>query len=499
MSATKVSNDDNSRKPVPNPNVDDNSSNTEKEKEEIVGGQKVQKGPINTIHPIRDFLGKDDNVNRTRNAIDNDVTSKWAFDAFPFEGVVDLGPPPKQIDYIRIASENEQPNVTLDFSNDNTITGYGEKQKVTLKKGVNVIKTRKNLVARYIRIHFEGNKALDEDKNQKPDPVGIFYIQAGQGDETKAPLPAPAPLPTPPPEPEPEPPAPVEGRIKNWGGDITKGAKSWKIVRMRDNAKLYKVTDAKGTNIADLFSTPERAQGFIDYHIFKQGVDAGPDVDPNPEPGPGPTPNPGPGGEGVTKDGVKIPYETTGKMEYTFKHNDRDDGKRMDFNNLKAGEYVNAAVIGYFAFPKDNAPDDEVSGKFSAMSHSGSNRTECFDMGMGIKDGATRIRYEARHPEYTGDLGKGEKGLPLKTKFIGYMFVRKDLPNGNVLCEQWQDQGDNEGSAPANKWVKLFSWQDPKYQFKDYKDGHTVTIRVDGSNVVKDMKLKWLCLVELKA
>jgi hypothetical protein len=235
----------------------------------------------------------------------------------------------------------------------------------------------------------------------------------------------------------------------------------------------------------------EDAEAFIKRKIWEaKNKPTEPPVEPPTEP---PV-----GGSGVTKDGVKIPYETTGKMEYTFRHNDRDDGKRMDFNNLKAKEYVNAAVIGYFAFPKDNAPDDEVSGKFSAMPHSGSNRTECFDMGMKIKDGATRIRYEAKHPNYTGDLGKGEKGLPLKTKFIGYMFVRKDLPNGNVLCEQWQDQGDNEGDKPANKWVKLFTWQDPKYQFKDYKDGHTITIRVDGSNVVKDMKLKWLCLAELK-
>jgi hypothetical protein len=218
-----------------------------------------------------------------------------------------------------------------------------------------------------------------------------------------------------------------------------------------------------------------------------------PDVEPPVPPVP-----PQPGGSGVTRDGVKIPYETTGKFEYIFRHNDRDDGKRMDFNNLKAGEYVNAVVLGYFAFPQDNAPDDEVSGKFSAMPHSGSNRTECFDMGTGIKDGATRIRYEASHPDYTGDLGNGEKGLPLKTKYIGYMYARKNLPNGNVLCEQWQDQGDNEGSTPSNKWVKLFSWEDPKYTFKDYKDGHGVTIRVDGNNVVKDMKLKWLALVEIK-
>lgn len=279
---------------------------------------------------------------------------------------------------------------------------------------------------------------------------------------------------------------------------------TWQVIEMTDadKAGLYKIVDKDGLNIIADIPSKDTAYKLVEYfktHPFPPTETEPPTepTDPTNPPTEPPT-QPPVTGSGVTKDGVKIPYETTGKIEYTFKHNDRDDGKRMDFNNLKAGEYVNAAVVGYFAFPKDNAPNDEVSGKFSAMPHSGSNRTECFDMGTGIKDGATRIRYESVHPEYTGDLGKGDKGLPLKTKYIGYMYVRKNLPNGNVLCEQWQDQGDNEGSAPANKWVKLFSWQDPKYQFKDYKDGHTITIRVDGSNVVDDMKLKWLALVELK-
>ena len=202
-------------------------------------------------------------------------------------------------------------------------------------------------------------------------------------------------------------------------------------------------------------------------------------------------------GSGTTKDGVKIPYETTGKMEYEFRNNDRDDGKRMDFNSLKAGEYVNSAVLGYFSLK--NVPEDEVSGKFSAMPHSGDGaQTDCYDMGVKNKGGDTRIRFEHLHPNYTGALSTGDKGKSLGEKFLGYMFVRKNQPNGNVLCEIWQDQGDNEGSAPSNSWVKLFSWEDDKYKITSYKDGHQITIRVDGSNIVKEMKLKWLALVELK-
>lgn len=302
------------------------------------------------------------------------------------------------------------------------------------------------------------------------------------------------------PNPDPEPPTPTdptkptEGFIKpgGWNADIIK-KELWKVINMKDSPELFKIVDGAGKNVATNFKTKEVADNFVAY--FQTHEFPPKDENPTPEP-PGPGPTPTPGGS-ITKDGVKIPYETTGKMRYDFNNNDRDDGKRMDFNSLKADEYVSAAVLGYFSL--ENVPDDEVSGKFSAKPHSGSAQTDCYDMGVDNKKGDTRIRFEHIHPNYTSALATGDKGKPLGTKFLGYMFVRKNQPNGNVLCETWQDQGDNEGSAPSNNWVKLFSWEDTKYKVTSYKDGHQITIRVDGSNIVKEMKLKWLCLAELKA
>lgn len=481
--SNKVSNED--IKPIPNPSTEDSK------KEETGGGSGGEGGGSGTetiqnkIHPIRDFLGKDDNVNRARNAIDNDVTTKWAFDAFPFQGVVDLGDPPKQIDYIRIGSENEQP-VNIDFSNDNTLTGYSGKISKTLKRGVNDIETRKDLVARYIRLEFTGNKALDEDKNQKPDPVGIYYIQPGQGKPGAAPEPSPEPEP-PTPEPEPEgPPAPTEGRIKNWGGDITKGAKGWKVQKMKDNVKLYKVVDANGKNIADLFSSTDTANRFIAYHIFKQGKDA------ETGGGGGTDPGPTPGGKGEDKNGVKLLIADGSVIKYDFKENFRDDGKRFDFN---IGQAVQSEVTGYFRF-KSNPVDDEVSIKWSEMSHSGSNNVQCYDSGVEIKTGKARLRFENPHPNYSGSIGSGQ-GVALKDKWIGYKGT-KTVSGNSVTIKLYQDTGDNEGTKPANQWKEIFSHTDTKYK---RTGAHPyVTIRVDdpGKDGQKNLEAKWLSAATIK-
>jgi hypothetical protein len=321
---------------------------------------------------------------------------------------------------------------------------------------------------------------------------GVKYLLEGNVDFSNMTIKKLGDTPIPDPEPPTDPTKPTEGTIKpgGWGAD-TSNKDAWKVVPMRDSPEQFKVVDGAGKNVATNFTKKETAEGFIAYfktHEFPPKDTTEPPVEP---PGPGPTPN-----GGTTKDGVKIPYETTGNMRYDPNNNDRDDGKRMDFNSLKGNEYVNSAILGYFSLK--NVPDDEVSGKFSAKPHSGSAQTDCYDLGVKNKGGDTRIRFEHIHPNYTSALATGDKGKSLGEKFLGYLFARKNLPNGNVLCETWQDQGDNEGSAPANQWVKLFSWEDTKYKVTEYKDGHQITIRVDGSNIVKEMKLKWLALVEIK-
>lgn len=469
------------------------------EEGEIAGGQKVRPGPKNVIHTIKDVLGKDDNINKIKNVADLDITDKWAFDAYPLQAVLDLGVPGKEIDYLRICSENEQP-FTLDFSNDNTLKGYSKAQKGTLKRGINDIKVPKDVVARFVRLEFSGNKTLDEDKNKKPDPLGIYYIQVGQGEiDNSKPLPLPPTAPSPP-GPLVEPPKPTEGRIKDWGGDINKGADKWQVVAMKDNRKIHKVVDASGTNIADLFNTPESAKAFVAWHQWKQGVKPEPEKPkpPSPPPGPGPVvepPEPGnpPSGTGVDKNGVKLLVSKGTDINYTFNENFRPDGKRFDFNGIKA---ASTEATGYFMFTS-NPVDDEVSFKWSQKSHSGSNKVECYDSGISTKNGKSRLRWEDPHPDYH-KMSEDyiSKAAPLESKWIGYKGIRKVLPNGNVLIELYQDTGNNE-TKPSNTWTKIFSHEDSKY--KVGTPAPYVTIRIDdpAKQGQKNLKWKWLSVATI--
>jgi len=473
-------------------------------------GNKKKVAKRNIVHPIRDVLGKDDNVNFAKNVIDTDITDKWAFDAYPLQLVLDLGQPPKEIDYIRIASENEQP-VNIDFSNDNTATGYkGQKQQKQLKRGLNDLDVGQDVVARYIRLEFTGNKKEDKNKDEKPDPIGIYYVIVGQGEKAKGTLPVPGP--DLPPQPTEEPPRPTEGRIKvnndtnvkGWGADYDYGAANWKVVQMKQNNRFYKVVNKNGVNVADMFHTPENAETFITWYKWKQGPNAekeGEDTtDPDPEPGgggggggtdPGPVNPPPTGGSGTTKDGVKLLFSDGKEIVEGFKENFRDDGKRFD-NNV--GNWVASEAQGYFRFKSDPV-DDEVSIKWSEKSHSGSAEVQCYDTGVKIKTGASRMRFENPHPEYSSNIGGGQ-GSPLGTKWVGYKGVKIPQKDGSVLIELYQDIGDNE-TKPSNQWKKVYSHVDTKYK---RTGAHPyVTIRIDdpGKNGLKNIEWKWISVAKI--
>lgn len=463
----------------------------------------------NIVHPIRDVLGKDDNENYARNILTVDTADKWAFDAFPLQLVIDIGAPPKQIDYIRIASENEQP-YKLTFSNENVATGYKKSGgSGTLKRGINEIDL-KGTVARYARFEFSGNKKLDEDKNQKPDPLGIYYVIVGQGEKAKGPLPAPGPI-SPLPEPVEEPPRPTDGRIKvnndtnvqGWGADYTKGAKFWKVEQMKTNNRFYKIVDKKGVNVADMFHSPANAEVFIKWYQWKQGDNAGKEGDNIPDPDPEPNPNPGPGpapveGKGVDKFGVKLLAADGSVIDYDVEKDTRsgkNDGIRW---NWKLDGAKQSEATGYFRFTKDPV-DDEVSVKWSEKSHSGSAEVQCYDSGVSIKSGEARIRFENPHPDYTKELGgTNSGGIPLGTKWVGYKGIKRVNADGTVTIELYQDQGNNEGDKPANEWKRIFTFTDNKYK---RTGAHPyVTIRVDDPKKQgqKNLEEKWLSAAVIK-
>jgi hypothetical protein len=470
----------------------------------------------NIVHPIRDVLGKDDNVNFIKNVIDTDITDKWAFDAYPLQLVLDIGNPPKEIDYIRITSENEQP-YKLEFSNDNTATGYSKGKSGTLKRGLNDIEVS-GTVARYARFEFTGNKSEDKNKDNKADPLGIYYVVIGQGEKSKSPLPVPGPVTTLPPPVE-EPPKPTEGRIKvnndtnvkGWGADYEKGAAKWQVVKMKNDSRLYKVVDAKGVNVADFFKSPESAETFITWYKWKQGPKADETgenkPDPDPEPGTGGGGTGGNGGtdggsgtegKGVDKYGVKLLAADGSAIDYDVEKDTRGDKKDGIRWNWKLDGAKQSEATGYFRFTKDPV-DDEVSVKWSEKSHSGSNDVQCYDSGISIKSGEARIRFENPHPDYTKELGgTNSGGIPLGTKWVGYKGIKRVNTDGTVTIELYQDQGNNEGDKPANAWKKIFTYTDNKYK---RTGAHPyVTIRVDDPKKQgqKNLEEKWLSAAVIK-
>lgn len=441
------------------------------------------------------------------NVLDGKEDTKWAINqkgaslTLDLGSVVDVGTVwiwwgdgDKRSFYFNIGtSQTEEQDFSNIWTTDKMSSG-----KVNEFEPYNLSSTGGVIKCRFIHITVNGNSvngdwaAISNIKVTKNVAVESAEVDIPAVTTPPPPPPVEPPVVTPPPvDPNAEPPKPEEGRLqfeKGGNQDATK----WKAVEMQKQPELWKIVDDKGINIADQFTKKENCEITIKWYQWKQKQTPVVVEPPVVTPPPTPTGN-------VTKDGVQIPYPITGQIEYTFRHNDRDDGKRMDFNKFKANTYINSAVLGYFAFPNGKVPDDEVSGKWSVEGHSDGTDPKCYDLGIKTNGGQSRYRFESPHPKYTSDLGKGkENGVSLGTKFVGYMFIRRNIPGGKVALEIWQDAGNNEGSnPPSNQWKQLAYWEDSKYKITQYPNGPQVTIRIDGSNVVKDMSLKYVSCVEL--
>lgn len=176
------------------------------------------------------------------------------------------------------------------------------------------------------------------------------------------------------------------------------------------------------------------------------------------------------------------------------------DGNRFNFTNL-GQSFASAEYTGYFKFTQ-NPVDDEVSGKQGGGKHSDGLKPKCFDTGIKIRDGKTRLRLENKHPQMINRV-TGPAGEPLKDKFIGYRFIKKNEADGGVRIQIWQDTGNNEGDTPANEWKLLLDTVDrnqPEHPWTIPPNDHVETIRIDdpGHDGLKNLRIKWLCLSEIK-
>lgn len=195
---------------------------------------------------------------------------------------------------------------------------------------------------------------------------------------------------------------------------------------------------------------------------------------------------------GATDQNGVIARYGTGAVRYDHSKNFRDDGKRFDFS-INSSDYASCELYGYFAM--DNPPDDEVSGKMGGGKHSGSNTVNCYDMGIDCRNGDSRYRTEDQHPNYSGGKAGG-KGVALQSKFVGYLFVKRNV-SGAVLLEIWQDTGNNE-STPSNQWTKVSSWRVTSPLWQTPPSDHQETIRIDGPGGVSSLRYKWIGLRKIE-
>lgn len=225
--------------------------------------------------------------------------------------------------------------------------------------------------------------------------------------------------------------------------------------------------------------------------------------DPNPE---NEIPEDDDGGSGSgqkTKEGVELKYPSK-DIKYKWKRNFRNDGKRFDFVGL-GSKFKSSELTGYFRF-EDNPVKDEVSGKMGGGRHSNNTKPCCFDIGVEVRTGDSRLRLEEKHHDMFGEKD-GKKGKPLKDKYIGYRFVKKNTNDG-IHLEFWQDTGNNEGDKPANDWGLVSEWEcdkkpgerDENRDWRNPPTDHVETIRIDdpGKDELKDLEWKWISLSEIK-
>lgn len=175
--------------------------------------------------------------------------------------------------------------------------------------------------------------------------------------------------------------------------------------------------------------------------------------------------------------------------------NKRSDGTRYDWTGL-GSKYASCEMIMYFKHACGSI-NDEVSGKMGGGRHSSGSDPKCYDIGVDTQNGATRLRYESPHPKYyTVSNNRGDAtatGVGLAGNWVGYCFIKRNM-NGYVLCQVWQDAGNNNGTTPANAWKLIGSWNVSKPYWPNPPSDHQETVRVDEVNC---LEYKWASLREI--
>jgi hypothetical protein len=266
---------------------------------------------------------------------------------------------------------------------------------------------------------------------------------------------------------ETKPPATDVGFVKpgGWGGD--KLPSGWKITKMKDDPKLWKIVDAKGKNIATNFVTKEGAQRFIDVAKQLYNEDGDPTdpepTDPQPEPG-DPTTSDGP----YKAIGKEMPSTTRGP---TIRHyaSGKPDDKTIEKNvkNIKFNHYQFLVDVKITTIEHN----DTLSLKYGGT-HMGSG---WFDNSVDFETGLVGLGTEKKHPSADLNIVKGSKIgsiINKKIRVAGIYFKDQNK------CEMWTNLGTGWKKGAEGVNVGGFN---PKSEINEAQ------LRIDGFEAVPDI------------
>ena len=159
---------------------------------------------------------------------------------------------------------------------------------------------------------------------------------------------------------------------------------------------------------------------------------------------------------------------------------------RWDVIGLGANNYKSIEFHVYIAW--SNPSGDEWGCQLGGGRHSDGSNPRCYVLGIDNKSGATRLRVEDSHPNYD-EVGDGSSGVGLSSKPCGGSFIKRNV-SGGVLCEIWQDAGNNNG------WKRLLSIVEKNKNWQQPPSDHMIVFRMDEGDL-DSIQLSKFCYREI--
>jgi hypothetical protein len=203
--------------------------------------------------------------------------------------------------------------------------------------------------------------------------------------------------------------------------------------------------------------------------------------------------------------GVRTIYPIVGSYRTDFNDPNPSDSIRWSLQRPP----VNLEMTGYFK--GSGSSSNTVDIKLHGGKHSRPDDRPgacCYIPTIPLQGGESYLRTECPHPDYrdcTPRRGASENNSLGDAEWRGYKGIIWNKSNGGVHIEVWEDQGNNDGSTPANQWVRLFKHDhDPGQTCGRFStpllgptsgpDNHECTFRIDDD---PNTQAKWLSAVEI--